>query len=471
MKNIFGIFLVLSALSCAPPADSPSRTRGAAGEVRLITLDPGHFHASLVQKIMVPNVSPLVHVYAPEGPDVQDHLSRIEGFNTRAQDPTRWTEKVAAGPDFLERMVRDKPGNVVVISGNNRRKAQYIKAAVDAGLNVLADKPMCIDEAGFELVKAAFAAAKTNGVLLYDIMTERSEITTVLQREIMALPAVFGKLSAGTPEEPAVVMASVHHFFKSVAGNPLVRPAWFFDVAQQGEALVDVASHLIDLAAWECFPDQIIDGRTEIEMTGASHWPTILSRDEFRAVTKLADFPDYLRKDVRDGMLRVYSNGRLDYRLRGVHIRVTVTWNFEPPEGGGDAHMSIVRGTKAGLAILQEKEQKYRPELYVQAAPGVAPKDLAAALAGARVFLQKKYPGVGLTEEKDRWHILVPDAYRIGHEAHFGRVMERYLQYLRDGRLPEWEVANMIAKYQVATRALAMAKTGPGDLPPAGRGK
>jgi predicted dehydrogenase len=464
MKNIFGILLVLSALSCATPADPLSQTRGAAGEVRLITLDPGHFHASLVQKIMVPNVSPLVHVFAPESPDLQDHLSRIEGFNTRAQDPTRWTEKVAAGPDFLERMVRDKPGNVVVISGNNRRKAQYIKAAVDAGLNVLADKPMCIDEAGFELVKAAFAAAKKNGVLLYDIMTERSEITTVLQREIMALPAVFGKLSAGTPEEPAVVMASVHHFFKSVAGKPLVRPAWFFDVAQQGEALVDVASHLVDLAAWECFPGQGIDGRTDIEMTGASRWTTSLSRDEFRAVTKLADFPDYLRKDIRDGTLQVYSNGRLDYRLRGVHVRVTVTWNFEPPEGGGDSHLSIVRGTRARLVILQEKEQKYRPELYVQAAPGIAPKDLAAGLSGAMAFLKKKFPGVGLTEEKDRWHVLIPDVYRIGHEAHFGQVMERYLQYLRDGRLPDWEVSNMLAKYRVTARALAIAKAGPGEL-------
>jgi len=38
----------------------------AAGDrVRLITLDPGHFHASLVQKSMYPQVSPEVRVYAP----------------------------------------------------------------------------------------------------------------------------------------------------------------------------------------------------------------------------------------------------------------------------------------------------------------------------------------------------------------------------------------------------------------------
>jgi hypothetical protein len=31
---------------------------GAKGEVRIITLDPGHFHASLVQKNMYDQISP-----------------------------------------------------------------------------------------------------------------------------------------------------------------------------------------------------------------------------------------------------------------------------------------------------------------------------------------------------------------------------------------------------------------------------
>ena len=35
---------------------------------------------------------------------------------------------------------------------------------------------------------------------------------------------------------------------------------------------------------------------------------------------------------------------------------------------------------------------------------------------------------------------------------------EKYLKYLVDGKLPEWEVPNMIAKYYVTTKALEMAK-------------
>jgi vacuolar-type H+-ATPase subunit F/Vma7 len=36
-------------------------------QIKLITLDPGHFHAALVQKNMFPNVSAEVKVYAPQG--------------------------------------------------------------------------------------------------------------------------------------------------------------------------------------------------------------------------------------------------------------------------------------------------------------------------------------------------------------------------------------------------------------------
>lgn len=70
-----------------------------------------------------------------------------------------------------------------------------------------------------------------------------------------------------------------------------------------------------------------------------------------------------------------------------------------------------------------------------------------------------KYPGVALDKVSDNvWQVQIPATYRVGHEAHFGQVMENYLQYLQDGKLPDWEVPNMIAKYYVTTHALEMAK-------------
>ena len=125
--------------------------------VRLITLDPGHFHAALIQKSMYPSVDSTVYVYAPDGPDVKGHLNRIDAYNHRPEAPTHWNEKVYLGTDFVEKMLSDKAGNVVVISGNNQKKTEYIQSAIAAGFHVLADKPMAINKANFENIEMAIA--------------------------------------------------------------------------------------------------------------------------------------------------------------------------------------------------------------------------------------------------------------------------------------------------------------------------
>jgi hypothetical protein len=77
-------------------------------QIKLITLDPGHFHAALVQKNMFPNVSSEVKVYAPQGKDLDMHLARINGYNTRAQNPTAWKEILYTSPDFLKKWFKKK---------------------------------------------------------------------------------------------------------------------------------------------------------------------------------------------------------------------------------------------------------------------------------------------------------------------------------------------------------------------------
>ena len=77
----------------------------AQQNVKLITLDPGHFHAALVQKTMYPQVDPNVYVYAEKGNDLQLHLDRIKGYNTRLDQPTKWNEIVYEGKDFFQKMI------------------------------------------------------------------------------------------------------------------------------------------------------------------------------------------------------------------------------------------------------------------------------------------------------------------------------------------------------------------------------
>ncbi|MGD0579593.1 MAG: oxidoreductase, partial [Bryobacteraceae bacterium] len=78
-------------------------------EIRLITLDPGHFHAALIQKQMYPEVSKRVAIYAPLGIDLTTHLERIARFNLRPQNSTSWELDIHASPDFLARMMTDRP--------------------------------------------------------------------------------------------------------------------------------------------------------------------------------------------------------------------------------------------------------------------------------------------------------------------------------------------------------------------------
>ncbi|MEH6308999.1 putative oxidoreductase C-terminal domain-containing protein [Olivibacter sp. CPCC 100613] len=427
--------------------------------IRLITLDPGHFHAALVQKSMYPDVDSVVHVYAPtDGKDLKAHLALVDGYNKRADDPTHWKEEVYTGADYLQKMIADKKGNVVVLAGNNQKKIDYITQSIDAGLNVLADKPMAIDVTGFEKLEKAFASAKEKNVLLYDIMTERFEITATLQKEFSQIPALFGELQKGTAEEPAITKESVHHFFKNVSGKPLIRPTWFFDVNQQGEGIVDVTTHLVDLVQWEGFPEQVIDYKKDIKLLSAKRWPTWLSAAQFKKATE-EEFPTTLKDHVNEkGELGVFANGEINYTIKDVHAKVVVKWNFEPPVGTGDTHYSIMRGSKANLIIKQGKEENYKPVLYLEAAEGKQ-ADFEKIVQEAVAQIAKKYAGIAAEKLKDGYYrINIPEVLKTVHEEHFGQVTSNYLLYLKEGKLPDWEVPNMIAKYYVTTKALELAK-------------
>jgi predicted dehydrogenase len=437
----------------------PLSSAASTNTVRLLTLDPGHFHAGLVQKFMYPQVDPVVHVYAPAGPDLQDHLKRIEGFNTRAEQPTHWEEKVYAGPDFLERMLSEKAGNVVVLAGNNAHKTEYILRAVSAGFNVLADKPMAITPANFDLLRQAFERAAANQVLLYDIMTERYEIASMLQRELARVPALFGTLQKGTPVDPAVVIESIHHFFKEVAGKPLTRPAWFYDVRQQGESVPDVGTHLVDAVQWICFPEQSLDWRKDVQVRAARHWPTRLTPEQFKRSTGGDSYPDYLKQDIGpDGALEVFASGEVAYALRGVQVKVTALWRFEAPPGTGDTHYALLRGTRCNLLIKQGAEQNYQPALYVENSAGRPAAQFEETLRGAVARLNATWPGLELKAAVKSWEVVIPDKYRVGHEQHFAQVTEKFLRFLAAGKLPGWEVPNMLAKYYTTTEAYRLSQ-------------
>ncbi len=458
IKSIILIFMAALLTECQS-GKNKNASPDSAGEVKLITLAPAHFHAALVQKSMYPGIDSVVYVYAPEGLGLTEQLNYIRQYNSRAEDPTHWIEKVYTGNDYLQKMIADKKGNVVVLAGDNQLKTEYIKKSVDNGLNVLADKPMAINVAGFDTLKQAFTDAKEKGVLLYDIMTERSVVATILQEKLANDPAVFGKLENGTKDSPAVIMESVHRYFKQVSGKPLIRPDWFFDPLQQGDAITDVGVHLVDLVQWVCFPDVSIDYAKDISIESSKIWPTPITLAQFSIITNEVHFPDFLKKYVKnDSILLTHGNGSIDYTIKGIHSRITAKWTYDAPEEAGDTYYSLLNGTKATLEIKQGAEDDWKATLYVWPKDSKGTDDLSKALNDALKDIDKDMPGVTIESYKNGWKVIIPAEYHKGHESHFADVMKRYLQYLKDGKLPEWEVPGMIAKYYTTTKALEMAQ-------------
>ncbi|MEO6759968.1 MAG: putative oxidoreductase C-terminal domain-containing protein, partial [Saprospiraceae bacterium] len=319
--------------------------------VSLVTLDPAHFHAALVQKEMYAGVSPAVAVYAPLGMDLVEHLARVARFNQRADDPTAWELNIHTGPEFLERMLREQAaGSVVVLSGRNRAKIERIERSIEQGFHVLADKPWILRSVDLPRMAAALDAADAKGLIAYDIMTERYEITSMLQRELVNAPDVFGSILPGGPDEPAIFMDSMHRLLKNVAGVPMLRPVEFFDIDEQGEALSDVGTHLVDQAQWIAFPDQALDYRKDIEMLDARRWPTTLTAEQWARVTGGAKVPAALAGFVRDGSFDYYGNNFVSYAVRGVHIQMNVRWDLE---GLSDTYVARFCGTKSSIEVRQ----------------------------------------------------------------------------------------------------------------------
>ena len=434
--------------------------------IQFITIDPGHFHAALVQNRSYEDVSPEVLVYAPEGADLKSHLALIDQFNTRKENPTGWKEKVYAGADFLERFVADTRGwseaqrasSVVVLAGRNNVKPDYYLAAAEAGLNILSDKPMAITAADYMKLCEAAAVAKEKGRLFADIMTERHEITTILQRALASRRGVYGTQEIGSVEDPAVQKVSVHHFCKLVNGKPLRRPGWYYDTKQQGEAIVDVTTHLTDLVQWELFPGDTLK-RADVKMLAARTWATPITAADYEKSTGLTEWPAYLKEFVdKDNVLQCKANGEFTYTLKGVYAKVSVEWHFMPPTGGGDTHYSVMRGSNTELVIRQGPRQGFRPVLYIKPRPDTDIAKTETALNLALVEIGDTYPGIKAVpamgeEEGAIWKLDVPKKYDIGHEAHFSQVMKQFLAWVKAGGMPEKERQNLLVKYHTLSEA------------------
>ena len=433
------------AMSSLPPAKA---------DLRLITIDPGHFHAALLQKQQLDGVSREAHVYAPLGPDLLAHLERISRFNARTESPTAWNLRVHAGDNFLERMLAEVPGNIVVLSGRNAKKLDYIEAAVNAGLHVLADKPLILERTQYTRLEDVLKEARRRNLAVVDAMTQRFEVTCQLVRELVNDPAVFGERVTGSPGDPAVRMESVHSLLKRVAGVPNLRPLWFFDTAEQGEGLTDVGTHLVDLVQWILLPDRELSVARDISIIDATRWPTTIRLDQLRQVTGLP-----LDSPGQAPSLDYFCNNTVRYTLGGSHVSLDIRWDVEPPPGVPDREYILFRGSHAHVEIRQNTQANWIPEVRVLPVSPAERTAVKEALHRRVTALQSAYPGLGVLEFEEGFCLDIPARLRIGHEAHFSKLAAAFLNTVQDpASAPAWEHSRLLAKYFVTTEGVALAR-------------
>jgi predicted dehydrogenase len=253
---------------------------------------------------------------------------------------------------------------------------------------------------------------------------------------------------AGSVDQPSVRLENLHALLKYSRGVAQRRPVAFLDVRQQGEGIADVGTHLVDIAQWTLFPGRSISYRDDVRLLRATHSALTLSLEQVTRLTGESAWPAYLKDRVSDDKLAYFSNGSCVYTVKGVHVSMKVNWQFEGAPGEGDSYFASYQGTRALVELRAGPKEHFVPQIYVTP---VAEIDIKRAVDA----LQTAYPGLSFETDGRSFHLILPKAAAgDGLPAMF----QQFLGYIRDwNAFPEFENDNLLAKYFITTKAVALA--------------
>lgn len=450
---IYNIFLYTIGLMLIGCTHSKSLSEGS-NNIELMFLQPEHFHAALVQKYMHDDLDPVVQLYADQEATVEGYLSLIQQYNSRSENPTDWKISSYFGDDFLDKAFRNKKGNVVVLAGDNNQKIDFITKAINHSKDVFADKPLVINEDGYHKLAVLMDKENASSPLIYDIMTERYDVKNRIVKELLNNINFSGGLKENI-NKPAIQFNSTHHFIKEVSGKPLIRPAMFYNTLQQGEGLVDVTTHYIDLVFWMLSSERKIDLANDLKLDSSFRWSTPVSHAQFVKSTNLKDYPNFIDHSLlNDGSLAVFSNGKLDFTFRGVPVSIAVKWNTESVDKSGDRFLASYLAHNFRVEI--KPNETGSTSIYV--IPEKPNEQFEIELAEA-IHAIDDLPGLSIVQNGNAYQIVIPQELYLSHEEHFSKVLEKFVSYKREGSLPDWEKSFIMAKYYLTTQALKHAKT------------
>lgn len=135
--------------------------------------------------------------------------------------------------DF-RKLLRDSPPDIVAVANENDRKAEVILAALGAGTDVIADKPLAISMADQEAIEGTLRAAPQRRLL--NLLTLRGNPEWAGLRDCVA---------AGEIGAPAFC-----HVRMAVRLKRSERPPWFLDCRRSGGLFLDLLIHGLDQVEW-----------------------------------------------------------------------------------------------------------------------------------------------------------------------------------------------------------------------------
>ena len=207
-------------------------------------------------------------------------------------------------------MLHDKPGNVVIMTGRNRPKIDRIQASVGAGMNVLADKPWIIASADMPKLQLVLDQAEKSGVVAYDIMTERYEITSILQRDLVNNSAIFGKLVVR--HRCRACYSGEEHSSSDEAGGRRAHPA--ASLVLRCRRIWRRPGGCRYARRRPCPMDGIPGSEARLQVrranAGRRHWPTNIPKVRFSAGHRRVRFSGIAGRARKDGKLEYIATTR-----------------------------------------------------------------------------------------------------------------------------------------------------------------
>jgi predicted dehydrogenase len=152
----------------------------------------------------------------------EGHPGTEDGFLKRFPDVPR--------ADSAETLLGDPSIDLILLSGIPRDRAGWAVKAMEAGKDVLSDKPGCTTMDQLDAIKGTVAA--TGRIWSIDF-SERFEVPAVTRAAELVAGGAIGRVIQTIGIGP-------HRL------NRDTRPGWFFDREAYGGILTDIASHQID---------------------------------------------------------------------------------------------------------------------------------------------------------------------------------------------------------------------------------